>query len=173
MYKGLTEYKQYEPASPWYSRVAAEIEQYRTRLGKVEAKRYKLDLLGRLARRTDEFSQICGQCQTYKQEITGLVQGMAMLVQMPDRRGLRKHLDAIKKITEHFKKVHKLVDKWYYLGVATSIGTGIGVVIGAALGAAMEDSSLSSPVGTVIGLVLGLAVGLYLDWRARKEGRVL
>ncbi len=167
------DYKHLEPASPWYHHIAAEIDQYRLRLGKQDAAKYKLDLLGRLARRTDEFAQICGQCQTHQQEITGLVREMAMLVQMPDRKGLKRHLAVITKLTEHFKKVHKLVDKWHYLGVATSIGMGLGVAVGVALGAATDDSSFGSPLGTAIGVVLGLAVGLYLDWRAKKEGRVI
>ncbi len=167
------DYKQYEPASPWYSRVAAELDQHQLRLGAREAKKYRLDLLGRLAKRTDEFAQICGECETHKQEITALVQQLAMLVQMPDNKSLKRHLAAVTKLTEHFKKVHKLVDKWHYLGVATSIGMAVGVAIGVALGTATDDSSFSSPLGTAIGVVLGLAVGLYLDWRARKEGRVL
>ena len=48
-----------EGGSAWFSRVATEIEQQRYALSPKDFKRYKLDLLLRVARRVDEFSTIC------------------------------------------------------------------------------------------------------------------
>jgi len=158
-----------EVGSAWYNRVATEIDQYRIRLGEKDFKKYKLDLLVRMAKRVDGFSHTCGECETFKQEITGLVQEMSLLIQMPSKEGLKNHTKSVNRLLEHLKKVHKLVEKGHYLGMGIGIGMAIGAALGSAIGAAMD----SPGVGTGVGIALGVAVGLYLDRKAREEGRVL
>ena len=63
-----------EPGSDWYNRIAKEISQYQYSLNQKEAKKYKLNLLLRVAGRVDSFSPTCGECQAFQSEITGLVQ---------------------------------------------------------------------------------------------------
>ena len=158
-----------EVGSQWYNRIATEIGQYRVTLGEKSFKKYKLDLLLRLARRVDDFSNTCGECQTYKQEITSLVQELSLLLQMPNKEGFKKHIKSVNKLLEHLKKVHKLVEKGHYLGMGIGIGMAIGAALGSAIGAALDQPG----IGTGIGVALGVAVGLYLDRKAREEGRVL
>ena len=158
-----------EAGSQWYNRVATEIGQHKISLGEKEAKQYKLDMLRRVAKRVDEFSDICSECQALKQEITSLMQELSLLVQMPGKEGLKNHIKAVNKLVEHLKKVHKLVDKGHYMGMGVGIGLAIGAGIGAALGSAMDNPG----IGTAIGMALGVAIGMYLDRKARQEGRVI
>jgi hypothetical protein len=158
-----------EVGSQWYNRVASEVNQYQVSLGAKGSKRYKLDMLLRVARRLDDFSQTCDECRTYQKEIDGLVQDLGLLVQMPDRQQQKKYARKIWDITEHLKKVHHLVDKGHYTGMGVGIGLAIGSALGAALGAAFD----SPGVGTGIGAALGAIVGVYLDRKAREEGRVI
>lgn len=155
--------------SQWYNKVATEIAQHKITLGKKGAAKYKLDLLLRVARRVDEFADICAECQAYRQEITSLVQGIGLLVQMPSKEASKNHNKGINVITEHLKKVHKLVDKGHYMGIGIGIGWAIGAAIGGALGAVFDNPG----AGTGIGLALGVAVGYYLDRKAKQEGKVI
>jgi len=162
-----------EAGSHWYNRIATEISQYQTTLNKKDARKYKLDLLLRVAKRVDDFSSYCGECQTFKQEITGLVQELSLLLQMPSKQGLKSHTRAVRNLVEHLKKVHKLVDKGHYLGIGIGIGMAIGAALGAALGASLGAALDNPGIGTAVGIALGIAVGRYLDKKAEKEDRVI
>jgi hypothetical protein len=155
--------------SQWYNRIATEISQYQVTLGQKSAKKYKLDLLLRVAKRVDDFAPSCGECQTFQQEITRLVQEMSLLIQMPSKEGIKSHTRAVNSMVNHLKKVHKLVEKGHYMG----IGIGIGMAIGAGLGGAFEAAVDNPGVGTAVGIGLGIAIGAYLDRKAREEGRVI
>jgi hypothetical protein len=158
-----------EVGSQWYNRIAAEITQYEYTLGQKEAKKYKLDLLRRVAKRVDDFSNTCAECQTHQQEITRLVRELSLLTQMPSKQGLKSHTKAVSIPLEHLKKVHKLVEKGHYVGIGVGIGWLVGAAIGGALGAAFENPG----VGTGVGIILGIGVGMYLDRKAEREGRVI
>ena len=164
-----TEQSVMEVGSQWYNRIASEISQYMVPPGRKDVKKYKLDQLLRLARRVDDFSQTCDECRTYQKEIEGLVQELDFLIQRPDKDKLKKYTKNVYEITEHLKKVHKLVDKGHYMGVGIGIGMAVGAGIGAALGAALDNPS----IGTGVGIALGAAVGAYLDRKAKEEGRVI
>ena len=152
--------------SDWYNRTVKEINLHKEYFSKKDSKKYKLDLLLRLAKRMDEFSAICGKCQDFKEEITRLVGELGNLVQLPDSKVQRKSYNkTISTIVEHLKKEHKLVSDGFYLGIGMAIGTGVGTALGIALG--------SPGVGPGLGVGIGFAIGGYLDKKAKKEGRVI
>ena len=62
--------------SDWYNRIDNQINSYKDTLSKKEYKKYKLELLLRIAGRVDSFSAICGECQIFQPEITSHVQGL-------------------------------------------------------------------------------------------------
>ena len=70
-----------EAGSQWFNRIDAEIDRYRLSLGEKGSRKFKLDLLLRVARRIDQFSQTCGECEKRKQEISRLVQDLSRLLQ--------------------------------------------------------------------------------------------
>jgi len=158
-----------EVGSQWYNRIATEISQYQTTLSKKDAKKYKLDLLLRIAKRIDDFSATCGECQAFQLEITRLVQELSLLTQMPSKESLKSHTKAVNSLVAHLKKVHKLVDKGHYLGM----GIGIGMAVGAGLGAALGTALGNPAIGTPIGIAIGFAIGTYLDKKAKEEGKVI
>ena len=155
-----------ETHSDWYGRIAKEISLYNNTLNKKDFKKYKLDLLLRVAKRVDDFSATCGECQTFKQDITGLLQEIGYVVGMAMSGEKRKsYVRRINIIIKHLQKQHKLVSEGYYIGIWMAIGTATGVAIGA--------GSDNVGVGIPIGIGIGVAVGSYLDRKAKKEGRVI
>ena len=149
----------------WYEDTAKIINSYQYSLSKKEQKRYKLDLLLRVARRVADFSDECGQCQLFQPEITTLTQDLGSLVQMPDKARRKIYLKTINHIIKHLQSEHKLVTQGHNVGLWTAIGSGIGV----ALGAGMDNVGGGIPIG----IAIGVAIGIALDAKAKKEDRVI
>ena len=154
-----------EVGSQWYNRIAAEISQYQYTLGEKGAKKYKLDLLLRVARRVDSFYYACAECQVFREDITESTKELGNLIQLPDRERRKSYFEKINNIIKHLKKSHKLVTKGQYTGIGLMIGIGVSTAIGAALD--------NPGIGPAIGTAVGLAIGSYLDKKAKDEGRVI
>ena len=154
-----------ENYSGWYENIDRQIKTYQDTLNKKEAKKLKLDLLLRVARRVDEFSAYCGECQTLKQEITMLVAELGNLIHLPSKEARRKYTKAINSMVKHLQKQHKLITEGHNMGVWIGIGMAIGVGIGTALG--------NPAIGPAIGIAIGVAIGSYLDKKAKQEGKVI
>jgi len=153
-----------EVRSEWYNRIDKEISQHQDNLGKKEAKKYKLDMLLRIAKRVDYFSTICGECQMYQPDIARLTQDLGDIVNI-SKEARQGYFKTIGKITKHLQKRHKLVTPGQYMGMWIAISMGIGAGIGAALG--------NPSIGPGIGIAIGVAIGSYLDKKAKKEGKVI
>jgi hypothetical protein len=153
-----------EVHSRWYNDTLKEINLHKDILGKKESKKYKLDLLLKIAGRVDNFFSQCGECQIFQQDITQLTQDLGYLAQW-SREKRKGYFKKISTITKHLQKQHKLVAEGHYIGIAIAIG----VAIGAGLGAALDNPG----IGPGIGIALGLAIGAYLDNKAKKEDRVI
>ena len=154
-----------EVHSNWYNRIIKEINLHKDTLSKKDAKKYKLDLLLRVAKRVDDFSSYCGECQMFQQEITKLTGELSLLIQMPNKEGRKSYSKAINNIVKHLKKEHKLVSEGRYMVIGMVIGMGLG----RALGAALDNPG----IGVAIGTGVGLAIGSYLDKKAKREDRVI
>ena len=153
-----------EAHSKWYDDIVKTISLHKDILGKKDSKKYKLDLLLRVAKRIDSFSSSCGECQMFQPDITQLTQDLGYIVQMPKEKR-KSYFKTINNIIKHLQKHHKLVTEGHYIGIGIAIGVGIGAVLGAALD--------NPGAGTGVGIALGLAIGGYLDNKAKKEGRVI
>jgi len=153
----------------WYNNIIEEIGLHKERLSRRESKKYKLDLLLRVTRRVADFSSLCGECQMFKQEITGLTQDLALLVQIPrsqqNKEQRRNYFRIINNIIKHLQKQHKLVTEGQYIGISLAIGVGVGTVLGLVFG--------NPGVGPGIGTAIGIAIGSYLDKKAKREGRTI
>jgi len=154
-----------EARSEWYNRTATEINLYQDTLNKKASKKYKLDLLLRVAGRVDEFASYCGECQMFQQEVTSLAQDLGNLIQLPGNERRKSHIKQIDNIVKHLKKEHKLISEGYYRGMGMIMGPAMGTGIGAAL------DNISIGIG--IGMAIGIIIGNYLDKKAEKEGRVI
>ena len=156
-----------EAHSEWHNRIVKEISPYQDSLGKKESKKYKLDLLLRVARRIDDFSPECGNCQLFQQEISKLVQDLGFMLQTPNpnKEGRKRYSKAINNIVRHLQKEHHLVSDGQNIGLWMAVGVGIGT----ALGVVLENPG----VGTALGVGIGLGVGSYMDKKAKREGKVI
>ena len=154
-----------EVPSDWYDKIVKEISLHKDTLSKKDYKKYKLDLLLRVAKRVDDFSAICGECQMSQPEITSLTQGLGNLLQMPSKEERKSYFKTINNIIKHLQKQHKLVTKGQYMGIGVAIGAGVGV----ALGAALDNPG----IGPALGTALGVAIGIAMDAKAKKEDRVI
>ncbi len=154
-----------EAHSDWYNRTVKEIGSYKDTLSAKDYKKYKLDLLLRIARRVEDFSSICGQCQLFQQEITGLTKEPSLLIQIPNKENSKSYFKVINNIVKHLQKQHKLVregqNKGKWIGVSLGIGTALGAVLG------------NAGIGVAIGVAIGIAIGSYMDKKAKEEGRVI
>jgi len=155
-----------EAKSEWYTRTAKSINFQKDVLSKRDYKKYKMDLLLRIAGRVDDFSSYCGECQAFKGEITGLIEELGNLVQLSDTKERRKSYNkSINDMVKHLQKTHKLVSAGQSVGIWMAIGTGVGVAIGIALD--------NAGIGPALGIGIGLAVGSYMDKKAKEEGKVI
>ncbi len=148
----------------WYENTEKAIVSYQSGLTPKEVKKYKLDLLLRVARRVADFSDECGQCQVFQPDITQLVQELGTLSRRPKdaRRAYSKKMNLVIK---HLQKNHKLVTEGHYRNLGMALGSGWGVGIGVAF----DIIGIGIGGGTSLGMVVGTA----LDAKAKKEGRVI
>ncbi len=154
-----------EAHSNWYDKIVKEINLHKDTLNQKDQKKYKLDLLQRVARRVDSFSASCGQCQLFQQDITGFATELSLLTQMPSKEGIKSYSRKLNEMVKHLQKEHKLVSEGQYMGIGVAIGVGIGTAFGAVLD--------NTGVGTGIGTAIGIAIGAYLDKKAKKEDRII
>ncbi len=154
-----------EARSDWYNRTAKEINLHKDTFNKKDSKKYKLDLLLRVANRVDDFSSYCGECQMFQQEVTTLAQDLGNLIQLPDKGRRKSHIKKINNIIKHLKKEHKLITEGYYRGIGMIIGPATGTGIGTALD--------NTGIGIAIGVAIGVVIGNYMDKKAKEEGKVI
>ena len=153
-----------EVHSDWYNRIAKEISSRKDALSRSEYKKYKLDLLLRLAKRVDSFSSICGECQMSQQEIKSLTEDLGNLPMM-SKEGRKSYFSTINNMVKHMQKHHKLINEGQNFGIWMAIGTGVGVAIGA--------GSDNVGAGMPIGLAIGIVIGGLMDAKAKREGKVI
>ena len=148
----------------WYENTEKAIVSYQSGLTPKEVKKYKLDLLLRVARRVADFSEECGQCQVFQPDITQMVQELGTLSKRP-KDARRAHNKKLKLVVRHLKSRHKLIDEGHYRNLGMALGSGWGVGIGVAFDII--------GIGIGGGTGLGLAIGTALDAKAKKDGRVI
>ena len=148
----------------WYNDIVKEIDKHKGRSTRRDYKKYKLDLLLRVAKRVASFSVDCSECQNSQIEIKKRAENLDNLVQSSkeERKSYFRTIDnAIKHLQEH----HKLIVEDQNLGIWFIIG----LLIGVALGSSLDNTG----TGIGIGIVIGLAIGAYLDDKAKKDGKVI
>ncbi len=154
----------------WYESTEKVMGSYQASLTPKEVKKYKLDLLLRLARRVADFSEECGQCQVFQPDITQMGQELGTLSKR-SKDARRAYARKIKLIVRHLQSRHKLVTEGRYRKLGMAIGSGVGAAFGGILSAAGAGAGLGGGAG--IGAGLGMTLGAGLDAKAKKDGRVI
>jgi hypothetical protein len=176
-------------SSDWYNGVVKKISGLKDSLVPVDSPWYKfvsdtstpatrLEPLLSVARRIDQFSPDCTQCQIFRDDIDKLMTNAPETVQQGEKglvQSFLKDIDqTINKVGRHLQKEHKLVNGGYYKSLFFSLGIIIGMI-------SYYLSRYLSPESyfhyffwwPLIGMGLGWVVGAFLDYRAKKEDRVL
>jgi len=153
-----------EARSPWFDNVNKEITSIKSKLDKAEIRKYKPDVLIRVARKVDKFSPNCRTCQRYQGDIKKLTEYLRHLPKI----SADDDKDYFKKgniIGEHLQAQHQLVMEGKYFGWGAVIGAAIGGMTGWASGL------------LIIALPVGLAIGCLFGWlferKARNEGKTI
>jgi hypothetical protein len=154
-----------EAISDWFNRISKEVNSYRDSLSKKDFRKYKLDLLLRIAQRVDSFSSTCQECRMFQQEISSLIKDIGNLAEMPNKERQKSYFKTINNVVKHLQKDHGLITEGQNIGIWISIGMAIGVAIGAGSG--------NIGLGISIGLVTGTAIGVTMDAKAKREGKVI
>ncbi len=116
----------------WYNDIVKEIDKHKGRFTRRDYKKYKLDLLLRVAKRVASFSVDCSECQNFQIEIKKHAENLDNLVQSSkeERKSYSRTIDnAIK----HLQERHKLIVEDQNLGIWFIIGLSIGVALGSSL----------------------------------------
>ena len=154
-----------ENRNRWYEETNKKLDSYLDGLSKNEQKRYQLELVERAARRVGHYSDECGECQLFQQDITAYVNELGNMVHLKDDVRRKRYAKRLKQTIRHLQSQHNLIPKGHYVGIWMAIGTGIGVAIGAGM------STIGA--GIPIGIGIGLAIGIIMDNKAKKEDRVI
>ncbi len=154
-----------ETRSDWYNQIVSKIRLHKDSLSKKNYKKYKLDLLLRVAARVDGFSSTCGESRRFQQEITKITHDLANLVQMPNKEARQSYFKTINDIMKHLQKNHGLLTQGQNIGLWVTLSIGLGVLLGVIF--------RNTAIGVAIGTALGVAIGSALDAKAKKEGRVI
>jgi len=161
-----------ENHNDWYKDVVKEIDKHKDTFSKRGYKKYKLDLLLRMAKRVASFSADCGECQNFQGEITKLAKDLGNLVQA-SKEERKSYFKMINSILKHLQKHHELITEGenvaIWIGIGIAIGSGMSIVFGVG----SDNSGMGMPIGAGIGIAIGSAIGSYLDAKAKKEGRVI
>jgi hypothetical protein len=121
-------------------------------------------MLKRLARRVDAFSADCEECQKYRSDVRQL---LGYLKQVPSlsETNARTYVSKGNVIGDHLQKEHRLILKWRNLNTGLLIGFGATAILNFAF--------RNIVLGFTIGIVIGLVTGSLLEYKARKEDRII
>jgi hypothetical protein len=154
----------------WYIDIVKEIDGHKDKFSKRDYKKYKLDLLLRVAKRVASFSADCVECQNFQGKITKLAEDLGNLVQA-SKEERKSYFKIINSILKHLHKHHKLITEGENFAIWIGIGIVLGSGIGSAFGAGLDNIGMGAGIGT--GIAIGVAIGIYLDAKARKKGKVI
>jgi hypothetical protein len=148
----------------WIEDTKANIEKYKKSLTRTEIRKYKLEFIGRVAKKIDQFSSECGICFQSQGEITALIDSLAVMVQLP-AMATKDYHRKINRIVRHLRKQHKLIPAGTYTAVGNVTGVAVGVAVGFATG------NIGAGIG--IGAGLGVGLGSALEAKAKKDGKII
>ncbi len=165
-----------DASADWLEQVSGQIRQAEGRLTS-HRDRLKLALLLRSARRVTVYSEDCATCRALLGQIGGVASQVAA-AGWGDGAGLGRNLAGVTEITRHLRLAHGLVTERHYVTRLVAGGLALGVsTIAAGLVLVNFGITLLTLGVTLPALVTRVAVsytvGRWLDWRARRRGRLL
>lgn len=157
--------------SDWLKETNRKLDYYISSLDKKKVNRFRLEILKRIAVRTDKFSNGgCLECVENKESINKL---LIMLEENENEQaaGYKSYSLLVKKLIEHLQKVHGLIEEGANVSTWMPLGMMFGMCFGMCFGMLIKSIGLS--IGLSLGLAIGVAVGAGMDDKAKKEGKMI
>ncbi|MBN2240639.1 MAG: hypothetical protein JW712_12765 [Dehalococcoidales bacterium] len=111
------------------------------------------------------YSDICEECRNSKQELSLLTEDIGNTIQLNDKDKTTVLYRKLDDISKHLREKHNLVKQGHYIGTIS----GFGVAVGIGAGVAWDEFRY----GSLVVMVVLFAVGFILDYKARKDDRVI
>lgn len=148
----------------WYKDIETRINSSKSSLSKKEYNKYQLDTLLRISQRVRGFSPECEECLRLQADISQMVD------QSGNSTGLSKdqykaYCRSMNNIIHHLREKHKLALEGESLGIWIGIGAALGIVFGII----MDNIA----IGIAIGAALGVTIGSSLNYKNKKDDRVI
>ncbi len=159
----------------WIGIVARQISQAEALLTPAERKRLKLPLLLRSARRVAAYSSTCATCRALQGHIGDIA---SQLVALRQTEGTVGRPAAVAEIARHLRLAHGLVVERHYVtrfvigGVAFGVSTIAAGLVLVDFGITLLTLGVTLPA-LVTRVVSSYTIGRWLDWRAKRRGRLL
>jgi len=150
--------------SRWYYSTISELDNIELVAGNKSGRQYKIDQMRRMARRIDEYTSSCSECEQYREEFSNLINNVELHLQKKSKEALKKYRTGLKDIQSHLTARHKLINKGHY----TIVGFNFGIAIGTAIVSVMD-----SKLYIIASIATGLITGYILDIRARRKDRII
>jgi len=164
----------------WFTKVKENIEQISEKNIKPKDVRfYNLGGFIDVAKRVEEFSHTCQECNNFKTEVFEISENIDKYINTSTttRKDFEKKRD---KFSNHLVKAHGLVKKNTYAATFAFIGLLIGALLGYlfaktyAVIHAVENSEfmkISVLIGWALGIVVGRIMGVLKDRQIKKENK--
>lgn len=161
----------------WYEDVNLKISNLINNLGNSSAKKYRVELLDRLSKRTEEFSIInCNECKKHKQ----LIEGMIKYLEDNNEMNRKMYFKSIDKLIGHMNSKHDLhvegTKQGLWVLIGASLGASLGITYGVAFGSP-TNIAIGIPIGSAIGSGLGMSIGILIgsqqEAKLKEEGKII
>ena len=161
----------------WVEEITKQISMQENKSGFLNRRKWQLPLLRRLVVRIDDFSGECEECRDIKYKLKSLSRYLANPQQIAWWYS-RTCQTTIRSIVHHLRRKHRLVNEKQYTKrfVSTSFLIGLFIIILGHVLISFGNTILALSI-TIPALfarvIFGYTIGYLLDFRAKRQGRVI
>ncbi|MBS4535344.1 hypothetical protein GOQ29_06900 [Clostridium sp. D2Q-14] len=157
----------------WYEDINLKISNLIDKLGSSNVRKYRVELLDRLSKRTEEFSIInCNECKKHKQ----LIEGMIQYLEGNNEMKRKMYLNSFNKLIGHMNSKHDLhvegTKQALWMSMGMSLGSGLGIIFGIVYDN-FENIAVGLPIGTGFGMFIGILIGQQQEVKLKEEGKII
>ncbi len=159
--------------SEWLQSIELNLNQQKEKIHKRDQRFFQVDQLLRIAERLDKFSVNCQECKDQKPVLHEISSKLADTINSgpSEKREFERKTDPVKK---HLKKRHQIFPVYFFVSLYSFLGIASGVVIALLFSLVRPDLLYHGLVTfIIIGLIVGYFYGNKLDWKVRRENRLL
>jgi len=164
--------KNTEDEEIWYDKIASSVEKHRLLFSMSDPEKNPVNVILRVSKRVDNFSNDCMECQEFKDTIVTITKSLDILPALPPEKRKRP-FSKMKPVIKHLQKQHKLVTQNQYASMGLVLGLASGTFLGLLSGILLGDPSIGLILGILIGTAFGMKIGYTKDSKAKKEGKLI